>query len=160
VASVVTALAVVLGGWASPASADPVVVPRDFDAFIMVSPQVDFGGGNLNIYGQPSHNGHMWWMQELYDPAVVWPNLVGRLFINNSAGMCARMQLVYHDRNNDHLATRNGGTVCSPDNRANSWTVNLMPYGNDDIDHVHVNLQTVGVNGAATTVNTSVRFVP
>ena len=51
------------------------------------------------------------------------------------------------------LATRYGGTVCASSNQKHVWTVDLMPYGSDDIDYIHVLLQTVASNGSATTVD-------
>lgn len=46
-----------------------------------------------------------------------------------------------------------------PTNQLFVWTVHLMPYGSEDIDHVHVLLQTVGSNGSVVTIGNA-RYDP
>lgn len=153
-AGAAAAVVTLVGGWATPASANPpVVIMVAADSFKLRAPQVDFGGGtNLNLLGDPANNGHLYWMQELTNPAVVWPWLSGSLFINNAAGLCARVGIEYRANGGVTLATRYGGTVCATSNQKHVWSVDLMPYGSADIDYVHVLLQTVAANGSATTV--------
>lgn len=120
----VLATAVVLGGpLSTPADADQDYppLPAGVDAFRLTAPQVDFGSGNLNIFGDPS-NGSLLWMSDP-DDSEWWPWVLGTLFINNAAGLCARVQIVYHDFAGVELDTQNGGTVCSPSNRLNRYSV-------------------------------------
>lgn len=154
----VAAAVVMAGPMSTPANADQDYppLPAGGDAFRLTAPQVDFGSGNLNIFGDPS-DGTLLWMWDP-DDREWWPWLLGTLFINNAAGLCARVQIVYHDSLGVELDTRNGGTVCSPSNRLHKYSVNLMPFGHSRITHIHVNLQTVGWNGVATTVDTQTLY--
>ncbi|MEM9711116.1 MAG: hypothetical protein AAGA17_02755 [Actinomycetota bacterium] len=111
---------------------------------------MDFGDGYLDLLGTPLP-GHVIWM---YDPddESWWPVLDGKLFINNAAGLCARMQIAYYSSSGSWLATRSGGTVCAPNNRVNTWSVSLMPYGSSSVYRAEIRLQTVA-NGVATTID-------
>jgi hypothetical protein len=151
VAVLATTVVATLTVAAVPASAtvDLPPIPWSVDNVVITEPQVDFGDGTvLNVWGDPLP-GHVIWLIDPDDDSW-WPVLDGRIFINNAAGLCARMQIAYYD-SGSLLATRSGGTVCSPDNRLNAWNVSLMPYGSDDIDYIYIRLQTVGANGVATT---------
>lgn len=150
----VTALvAVAVGLAAAPASAtDWPPIPMSIDNVVITEPQVDFGDGSLNVWGDPAP-GHVIWMQDP-DDGSWWPLLDGKLFINNAAGLCARMQIAYYSSSGSWLATRSGGTVCAPNNRVNTWSVSLMPYGSPSVHRAQIRLQTVGANDSATTIGT------
>lgn len=151
-ATVLVAAATVLA--AAPASAtDWPPIPMSVDNVVITEPQVDFGDGyHLNVWGDPAP-GHVIWMQDP-DDGSWWPVLDGRLFINNAAGLCARMQIAYYSSSGSWLATRSGGTVCASSNNLNTWSVSLMPYGSPSVHHAQIRLQTVGTNGSATTIGT------
>lgn len=144
-----------VGTCAAPASAtvDFPPVPMSVDNVVALAPQVDFGDGRvLDLWGNPAP-GHVIWMWDP-DDGSWWPLLDGKIFINNAAGLCARMQIAYYTASYRLITTRNGGTVCSPNNRLNAWNVSLMPYGSASVNQIEIRLQTVGANGVATTVDT------
>jgi hypothetical protein len=69
---------------------------------------------------------------------VVEPHLLGYLHINNASGACARMHLDYYSETGEHLVTKHGGEVCSPDNSHNHWRVDLQPYKSAEIYSVEI----------------------
>ncbi len=146
-AAMVTVGATGIGAGPAAATGWPPI-PMSIDNVVITEPQFDFGDGLLGVWGDPAP-GHLIWM---YDPddGSWWPLLDGKLFINNAAGACARMQMAYYSSSGAWLATRSGGTVCATSNAVNTWSVSLMPYGSPDVHHVQIRLQTVGVNGATT----------
>ena len=141
---------------AAPASAhvdDYPPIPWSVDNVVLIAPQVDFGDGNgLDLFGQPLP-GHVIWMIDPDDNSY-WPVLDGVLFINNSAGLCAKVQIAYYSFDRGQLATRSTQTRCASSNRLEAWNVNMMPYGRADLDYIVLRLQTVGVNGVVTTIDT------
>jgi hypothetical protein len=150
--SVFATVAMAIAAWAAPASAitDYPPLPWSVENVVVTEPQVDFGDGTiLDFFGNPMP-GHVIWLWDPDDDSF-WPVLDGRLFINNAAGLCARMQIAYYASGGILLTTRNGGTVCSPDNRLNYWNVSLMPYGSNSLAYIQIRLQTVA-NNVATTI--------
>jgi hypothetical protein len=79
--------------------------------------------------------------------------VVDRVTVHQQRGRAPRVGIEYRVNGGVMLATRYGGTVCASSNQKHVWTVDLMPYGSDDIDYIHVLLQTVASNGSATTVD-------
>jgi len=104
---------------------------------------VDFGSVGWGI-GAPSGDGTMSWG---LDEAQVEPDLDGAIHLNNSSGVCARMNLRYLTEGGAFLTERAGGTVCAPDNGHHVFTVNLSPYDSNKIGQVTVQLQTLSANG-------------
>jgi hypothetical protein len=82
------------------------------------------------------------------DGALLTPHLQGYLHLNNIAGVCARVKLVYMTESYSTLATRYGGAVCAPDNGHHYWSVDLAPYSSTLIGAVQVSMQTQGTNGS------------
>ncbi len=109
---------------------------------------VDFGGYTWSL-GQPTTPGGMEWL--LSTNGYVTPILRGYIHLNNSSGVCARMNLRYLTESGSYITSRAGGTVCSPDNGHHYWSVSLMPYVSTEIGQVQVQLQTLGTNGTYTT---------
>jgi hypothetical protein len=105
---------------------------------------VDFGSSGWNG-SSPTGSGEMAWG---LDGSVVTPHLEGTLHINNSAGLCARMNLRYLTESGTFLHKEHGGDVCASDNGHHSWTVDLDPYDSNKIGKVKVQLQTQGSNGS------------
>ena len=50
------------------------------------------------------------------EDGAITPRVNGSLYLNNMAGVCARMKIYYWSADDDLLATKYGGQVCSPDN--------------------------------------------
>ena len=104
---------------------------------------VDFGGENWGV-GAPTGSGEVSW--GLVD-GVVTPRLTGAIHLNNSSGVCARVNLRYLTEGGVFLNERAGGSVCAADNSHDSWTVDLSPWSSDKIGQVRVQLQTLAANG-------------
>jgi hypothetical protein len=78
----------------------------------------------------------------------VTARLTGSLYINNSSGVCSRMNLRYLTSGGAFLTSRSGGEVCADDNGLHQFTVDLDPYTSNKIGKVQVQLQTQGSNGS------------
>ena len=132
-----------VAGWSTTTSAT-YSMDTHSDAVKITEDGFDFGGSSWGI-GQPSNDGFVTWS---IVNGVVTPRLTGAIHINNSSGECARMNLRYLTESGSFIDSRAGGTVCSPDNSHNSWSVNLAPFGHRDIGQVQVQLQTLASNGS------------
>jgi uncharacterized cupin superfamily protein len=106
---------------------------------------VDFGDDWFAL-GATTGSGTLSWQQG--DGALITPRLQGYLHLNNMAGVCARMKLVYRNASWQPIATKYGGEVCAPDNDHHYWSVDLAPWSSTDIDSVRVSMQTQGTNGS------------
>lgn len=114
------------------------------DAVKITEDGVDFGSYSWGV-SAPTGSGTMSWD---LDGATVEPQLTGTLHINNSAGVCARMNLRYLTESGAFLTSRSGGEVCADDNGHHRWSVDLSPYASSKIGKVKVQLQTQGSNGS------------
>jgi len=131
VASVALAL-----GLAGPASAWPWADDRPR----LTNQGIDFGI-NWDGFGAPLNGGELHWHTDA--AGNVRPHLVnGNLYLNNSSGTTARMQIDYYDAAHNLLATRYGGAVTAPDNALHSYAVDLDPYEAPNVFHVHVSTTT------------------
>jgi hypothetical protein len=134
-------------GWSTTTSLTYTADTHD-DDFEITEDGVDFGGPTWSL-GQPTTPGGIEWL--LSTNGYVTPILRGAIHLNNSAGVCARMNMRYLTESGSLLASRAGGTVCSPDNGHHYWSVSLMPYVSNQIGQVQVQLQTLGSNGVYVT---------
>ena len=89
------------------------------------------------------------------EDGAITPRVNGSLYLNNMAGVCARMKIYYWSADEDLFATKYGGQVCSPDNGLHSWTVDLAPFTSTQIDDVYVAMETEGTNGSWNQVDNS-----
>ena len=123
-------------GIAGPASA----YPWDDDRPKLTNQGIDFGI-NWDGFGAPLNGGELHWHTDA--AGNVRPHLVnGNLYLNNSSGTTARMQIDYYDAAHNHLATRYGGEVTAPDNALHAYSVDLDPYEAPNVFHVHVSTTT------------------
>jgi hypothetical protein len=76
------------------------------------------------------------------DGAAYTPRLMGTLWLNDVAGVCARMHLTYLDDLGHPLADKYGGPACASSNDLQSWTIDLSPYTAAGISKVTVRIQT------------------
>jgi hypothetical protein len=106
---------------------------------------VDFGDDWFGL-GSTTGSGTLSWEQG--DGGMITPRLRGYLHLNNMAGVCARMKLVYRNSSWETVATSYGGVVCAPDNDHHYWSVDLAPYSSTQLDSVWVFMQTQGTNGS------------
>jgi hypothetical protein len=79
---------------------------------------------------------------------VVEPRLTGYLHLNNSAGLCARINLRFLTEGGSFLTRKAGGDVCADDNSHQRFSIDLSPYASSRIGKVKVQLQTQGTNGS------------
>lgn len=110
----------------------------------------DFGSEAFAL-GAPTGSGEVTWTRS---GAQVNPRLNGTLHINNAASACARMRIQYFRVDDTQLAEKFGGTVCAPDNRLHSWSVDLEPFSDNLLAYVKIGLQTLGTDDAWRTIGT------
>ena len=113
---------------------------------------VDFGGEAWGA-GAPTGSGVMSWTIQ---DGVATPRLRGALHLNNSSGVCARMNLRYLTKSGAYLDERSGGTVCASDNGHEDWDVDLAPWSSNKIGKVRVQPQTLAANGSWQTAGSEV----
>jgi hypothetical protein len=131
------------GGWFVVDSA--VFSPDVFTDNVKITEDgVDFGSAGWGV-GAPNGTGQLSWG---LDGVVVEPRLKGAIHLNNSSGVCARINLRYLNASGSSLTARHGGEVCANDNGHDYWTVDLSPYASTKIAKVKVQLQTQGSNGS------------
>jgi hypothetical protein len=135
-----------VAGWSTTASTT-YSMDTHSDSVKITEDGVDFGDDSWS-FGQPSGSGSVSWT---IANGVVTPRATGIIHLNNSSGECARINLRYLTETGSYIDSRPGGTVCSPDNAHNRWSVNLAPYGHRDIGQVQVQLQTLASNGSYVT---------
>jgi hypothetical protein len=145
----VAALAVSIGaGSASAAPLDPVGPLNNGN----VGYGTSWAGGSA--VGSPTLD----WKNIPLGSVFTQPTLLsgGNLYIENTAGVEARMQIVHYSdaAHSSVIATRDGGTKVGTGAFLNVFPINLGGV-NSTSPHVHVNLQKK-VNGLWTTVATSV----
>ena len=83
---------------------------------------------------------------------TITPHLTGKLYLKNSMGVTARMQMRYFDVHGNILSTRAGGSVTANNNKLRKWTVDLAPYSNPLIYRVDVSTTVEGEPGQWFTV--------
>lgn len=105
---------------------------------------VDFGSSGWTG-SAPTGSGSMAWG---LDGGVVEPHLTGTLHLNNSSGVCARMNLRYLTQSGVFVTKKHGGEKCASDNGHHSYSIDLSPYDSNKIGKVKVQLQTQGSNGS------------
>ncbi len=136
-----------LSGWATMASATYAADTHD-DNVRITEQALDFGNDNWSSLGWPVGSGEVSWG---LDGSNVTPRLEGVMWINNSAGTCARMNLRYLTETGAFLTERAGGTVCAPTNGPHGFSVDFGSYSSNKIGQVTVQLQTQGSNGSYVT---------
>jgi hypothetical protein len=114
------------------------------DEVKITEPGVDFGSSGYS-FGAPTGSGSLAW--GLNDGETT-AHLTGTLHLDNSSGVCARMNLRYLTEGGSFWHSEPGGDVCAPDNGHHSWTVDLAPYTTNKITQVEVQLQTLAANGS------------
>jgi hypothetical protein len=123
-----------------------VYTANTFDDSVKITEDgVDFGATNTFLGNAPTGSGTMHWT--LIDGQVT-ARLTGSIYINNSSGVCSRMNLRYLTSGGTFLTSRSGGEVCADDNGLHQFTVNLDPYTSNKVGKVDVQLQTQGSNGS------------
>jgi hypothetical protein len=102
-------------------------------------------GGHDFAAGAPAGSAQLAWNLE---DGVFEPRLTGYLHLNNSAGLCARINLRYLTEGGSLLTREAGGDVCAGDNGHQRFSIDLSPYDSSRIGKVKVQLQTQGTNGS------------
>ncbi|WP_020523858.1 hypothetical protein [Catelliglobosispora koreensis] len=134
--SLLAALGLSLAAVLVPSAAHAVIV--DIDYFKITAQHADFGDGNLgNISGRPTQDGELEWD---LTAGVYTPRLDGKVWINNSADSCVRLQLVYAVSNAAD-PTHTTGTWCAPDGGTWYGWVSFAPFASAYITQVTVKLQ-------------------
>ena len=123
-----------------------VYTANTFDDSVKITEDgVDFGATRTFLGNAPTGSGTMHWT--LIDGQVT-ARLTGSIYINNSSGVCSRMNLRYLTSGGAFLTSRSGGEVCADDNGLHQFTVDLDPYTSNKVGKVDVQLQTQGSNGS------------
>lgn len=130
--------------------ASATIDPNRTDRPRMSGPNRDFG--NNQFLGSPLNGGIVNW--DVNSSGVITPWVSGQLYLNNLAGECTQVAVVYHDSAHNQLATRNSGQFCHSDNRSDQHTISISSYGSADVDHIVIQIK----DGAYTTVNSVVEY--
>jgi hypothetical protein len=112
---------------------------------------VDFGSSGFAL-GAPTGSGSVSWG---LDEGIVTPHLTGTLHLNNSSGVCARMNIHYLAETGAFITEKPGGTVCGSDNGHHAFSVDLDPFESNKVGKVTIQLQTQGTNGSFSTAGSA-----
>jgi hypothetical protein len=123
----------------------------DYDAVKLTAVDYDFGSSGY-AFAEPTGSGDLHFHHE---SGGIRPHLLGTLHLNNADDTCARMRLEYYDDTGAWLQTRYGGEVCAFDDQHDSWSVDLDPYKDPDIDSVRVSVQRENLSGWATVASST-----
>jgi hypothetical protein len=117
------------------------------DEIEITSQGVDFGGGKFSTFtSEPTEYGTVYWNRG--DNGEITPRLMGDIWLNNVAGLCARMNLKYYTESGTFLTEKPGGSRCAADNNLHAIGIDLQPYTSTQVGKVTVQLQTQGTNGS------------
>jgi hypothetical protein len=130
-------------GWSTVESQTYPVNTTD-DDFKITEDGVDFGDLSFHL-GAPAGKGYMQWG---LDGADVSPRVYGGLHLNNSSGVCARINLRYFTASGGFLTSRADDAKCASDNDHRYWVIEFGPHESDRIAKVKVQLQTQASNGS------------
>ena len=116
------------------------------DAIKITSQGVDFGGDEFStLTSQPTKYGSVYWNRG--ESGDITVRLMGYIWLNNVAGLCARINLKYYTESGTFLTEKPGGSGCAADNNLHAIAVDLQPYTSTQVGKVTVQLQTQGSNG-------------
>jgi hypothetical protein len=129
-------------GW-STVESETEYVNTHADNVKITADGVDLGVHDL-AFGEPTSPAEMTW--SLSDEGVR-PSLQGDVMLNNSSGVCARVNLKYMTDAGYVLWEEAGREYCAPDNDLHRYGFTLGSLRSDDLDKVKVQLQTLAANG-------------
>jgi hypothetical protein len=108
----------------------------------------DFGNGTYDtVTKQTTGSATMYWNRG-DNGAAYSPRLIGTLWLNKVAGVCARMHLIYNDDVGHKIIDKYGGPACAAGNDLQAFNVDLSPYTATGIRSVTVRMQTQATNGS------------
>jgi hypothetical protein len=130
-------------GW-STVESETYPVDTSDDKVKITADGVDFGDLSFDL-GAPLGHGDMSWKLDGVDVA---PRLLGGLHLNNSSGVCARINLRYYTQAGAFLTKRADDEMCAQDNGHHSRIIDFSPHASNKIAEVKVQLQTQASNGS------------
>lgn len=130
-------------GWSTVESETYAVNTTD-DDFRITEDGVDFGDFSFYL-GAPAGKAYVEWG---LDGADVKPRVLGGLHLDNSSGVCARINLRYFTAAGAFLTSRADDEKCAGDNSHRYWVIEFGPYESNKIAKVKVQLQTQASNGS------------
>jgi hypothetical protein len=117
------------------------------DGVEITSQGIDFGGDKFStLTSEPTKYGSVYWNRG--ENGEITVRLMGYIWLNNVAGLCARMNLRYYTESGTFLTEKPGGSGCAADNNLHAVAVDLQPYTSTQVGKVTVQLQTQGSNGS------------
>lgn len=131
-----------VSGW-STVESETEYINTHADNVKITADGVDLGLGDLD-FGEPTSPATMTW--SLSDEGVK-PLLLGDVMLNNSSGVCARVNLKYMTDGGYVLTEEAGHEYCAPDNDLHRYGFTLGSIRSDKLDKVKVQLQTLAANG-------------
>jgi hypothetical protein len=131
-----------VSGW-STVESETEYVNTHADNVKITADGVDLGLYDLD-FGEPTSPAIMTW--SLSDEGVK-PSLYGDVMLNNSMGVCARVNLKYMTDAGYVLVEEAGHEYCAPDNDLHRYGFTLGSIRSDKLDKVKVQLQTLAANG-------------
>jgi hypothetical protein len=129
-------------GW-STVESDTFPVDTKDDKVKITADGVDFGNLMFDL-GEPGHGDMSWDL----DGAVLAPHLSGGLHLNNSSGVCARINLRYYTSAGTFLTKRADEEFCADDNGHTFRIIDISPHASNKIGKVKIQLQTLAANGS------------
>jgi hypothetical protein len=114
---------------------------------------VDFGESGF-AFGEPTASGWASWF--IGEDAKVEPWVSGAIHLNNSSGVCARINVVYRTDGGTVLSEDASGRHCAPDNDHHDWWINVRDFRSDKIGQVRIQLQTQASDGSWQTAGSEI----
>jgi hypothetical protein len=122
------------------------------DTFTVQRQGIDIGGSGF-AGGAPASPAVVSWP---IDEGLVTPEFEARLHLDNSVGVCGRINVRFLTENGGYLDSRASDRRCAPDNNHHSWPAEIPPFTSGLIGKVEVEAQTRIGNQWATSGSTIV----
>ena len=117
------------------------------DKVMLRSNGVDFGGDEFSSpLNDPIYSADFYWNRG--DGAEITRRLIGTYWLNNVAGLCARVDLTYETESGSFLAEKADGPFCAADNGVDHVGIDFQPYTSTQVAKVVVKLQSQSTNGS------------
>jgi hypothetical protein len=119
------------------------------DKFTLNSQGVDFGGDEYSsILGEPVfYSADLYW-NRVAASADITPRLIGTYWLDNVAGLCARINLRYETESGSYLNEKHDSPFCAADNNLHHVRIDFSPYTSPQVERVEVQLQSQASNGS------------
>jgi hypothetical protein len=126
------------------------------DKVLITSKGVDLGGDEFSsITSEPVYSADFYW-NRVASSGDITPRLIATYWLNNVAGLCARIDLRYETESGSYLAEKHDTPFCAADNDLHHVQVDFQRYTSNEVGRVLVQLQTQASNGSWNLVGSQV----